>query len=182
MVCTGDVMTSRCHTRDRWPNLRPLCGGQAEQLHGTCVLTGGSCPGANRLASNRFSAEQANQYRVFDPHLSLNPATGRCTILYLGHRQSTLQQESSIVPACYRQADQYQVLFTDRHQPHRLCHRQFNPMSPYGGMADTTMPRDSKQAGQCQVIKLDRKTNTKKYSRSTHSAHDAYCLCLYWLP
>lgn len=174
-------MTSRCHTRDRWPNLRPLCRGQAEQLHGTCVLTGGSCPGANRLASNRSSAEQANQYRVFAPHLSLNLGTGCCTVLYVGHHQSALQQESSIVPACYRQADQYLVLFTDRHQPHRLCHRQFNPVSPYGGMANTTMPQDSKQAGQFQVIKLDRKTNTKKYSRSTHGAHRCLLLVSDWL-
>lgn len=43
-VCKGGGMTLCHHTCDRWFNLMPLFGGQAEQLRDICELTDGFVP------------------------------------------------------------------------------------------------------------------------------------------
>ena len=73
--CKGSGMTP-CHTCDRWPNLMPLRRGQAERLHGICVLTGGLCRCTNRQTKNIFHEGQANRVVFPQEDVGLAPDRG----------------------------------------------------------------------------------------------------------
>lgn len=140
-IFKGSGMTSCHHTCDSWPNLMPLCRGQAERFCDACVLTGGLCHCTNRQTNNRFYEGQAN-------HILFHQED-ECLALYWGSAElryctwDTIHQHCvrrTTLPHCTEDKEINNVSFslTDGPTAWHRANRWLHPVFLNWGMASTT--------------------------------------------